>query len=149
MESHGRLMTLAQALLSVVALAGCSGAVPLDDSATSCEPRPVADAVRGIGAPTDRGQPFAGLDVRGLSMEDIDEIATAARLPISWRYAYPTGADSSFWECWCIPPPNGRPNDMFYDDDDGHLIVFVSTPIAQQTRPQPAHGWGCEAQPAG
>jgi hypothetical protein len=78
-------------------------------------------------------------------MQHIDEIATEARLPISWRYAYPTGGDSSFWECWCIAPPDGQPNDMFYDDDDGHLIVFVSSGIQRDQRPQPHNGWGCEA----
>jgi hypothetical protein len=143
-----RLTTVAQAVLVAVVVAGCGGALPLGDSAGACEPRPLAGAIRGIGAPTDPGQPFAGLDLRRLSTQHIDEIGTEARLPISWRYAYPTGGDSSFWECWCIPPPNGQPSDMFYDDDDGHLIVFVSSPITQEKRPQPARGWGCEDRPA-
>jgi hypothetical protein len=100
-------------------------------------------AIAGQGDPTAEGQPFEGRRPETLTTADVVQIGEGANLHVSWRYTYEVTLGGAYTECWCIPPPEGRIGDMFFDDA-GRLLVFVAaTESMLVARTQPEGGWGC------
>ena len=123
------------------AMMGCAAVPNLDQGGMGCQN--AGDGRQHDGAPTDPGQPLAGVEVVGRSAADVGRAATAKGLIVRYHLDYATTGDGGgYAECWCTPPTEGEVSEVFWGSN-GQLFVVAHTGMKPGGRDQPTFGWGC------
>jgi hypothetical protein len=142
-----RPLLLVMPLVLAAVSTACGGPLSFEDSSTGtgCQPTAEPGEVVREGDPLAIGEPLEGLEVTSMSPADVGRAATAADLPVTWRYHYGVGEQKEigYSECWCVPPSDGRVAAMSYDSAGGVVVFVDSGQRFAVVRPQPQRGWGC------
>jgi hypothetical protein len=127
----------AVAVLTVLAmsLAGCSLVPNVDHGSAGCTN---ATGIGPSSGAADGTEPDLGVPVAGRSPAEVAAIATAQGHTVVFNVQIP-----GYGECWCVPPPEGSVNSLFWGGNGQLYIMVDGVDVGHTPDNQPFRGWGC------